>query len=31
MRDIPQILGTGIIVGHEMSGNLKGQNDEHEK
>ena len=30
MRDIPLILGTGLIVGSEMSGNIKGKNDDYE-
>jgi len=30
MRDIPLILGTGLIIGSEMSGNIKGINDDYE-
>ena len=30
MRDIPLILGTGLIIGSEMSGNIKGKNDDYE-
>jgi len=27
MRDIPSILGSGLIVGQEMAGNLRGIDD----
>ncbi len=30
MRDIPKILGTGLIIGHDLAGKLKGNIGDNE-